>query len=157
MSAVQSNPLITPFLWFDANAEEAVDFYLSIFPDSRRTNELLNPTAETGVPKGKVITIAFELSGQKFIALNGGPHFKFNEAVSFVVTCSSQQEIDDYWAKLTAGGSEVQCGWLKDKFGLSWQVVPANMAELVRHPRAMEAMMTMKKLDIAALEQAGRS
>lgn len=157
MSAVQGKPLITPFLWFDANAEEAVDFYLSIFPNSRRLDALLNPTDQTNVPKGKIMTIAFELDGQKFTALNGGPHFKFNEAVSFVVTCNSQQEIDDYWAKLTAGGSEVQCGWLKDKFGLSWQIVPANITDLVRPAKAMEAMMKMKKLDIAELERAAQS
>ena len=108
-------------------------------------------------PKGSVLTIAFELDGQKFTALNGGPVFKFTEAVSFVVRCDSQQEVDDYWAKLSAGGSEIQCGWLKAKFGLSWQIVPVQLMELVKHPKAMEAMMGMKKLDIAELERAAKS
>jgi predicted 3-demethylubiquinone-9 3-methyltransferase (glyoxalase superfamily) len=159
MSAVTSSSLITPFLWFDQNAEDAVDFYLAIFPNSRRTTELLNPTPDDKSygEKGKVLTIAFELDGQKFIALNGGPMYKFNEAVSFVVSCNTQQEIDDYWAKLSAGGAEIQCGWLKDKFGLSWQIVPACIGELLRHPKAMQAMMGMKKLDIAELERAAQS
>jgi predicted 3-demethylubiquinone-9 3-methyltransferase (glyoxalase superfamily) len=120
MSALQNHPRITPFLWFDSNAEEAVDFYLSVFKNSRRLDVLRNPAGGPG-PEGKALTIAFELEGQKFTALNGGPHFKFNEAVSFVVTCNTQEELDYYWTKLTDGGSEVQCGWLKDKFGLSWQ------------------------------------
>jgi len=103
------------------------------------------------------LTIAFELDGQKFTALNGGPAFKFTEAVSFVVRCDSQEEVDYYWSKLTSGGSEIQCGWLKDKFGLCWQIVPARLSELVRNPKAMQAMMGMKKLDIAELERAGQS
>ncbi len=156
MSALKEFPRITPFLWFDSNAEEAVDFYLTVFKNSRRLTELRN-TDDTAGPKGGVLTIAFELDGQKFTALNGGPHFKFNEAISFVVRCDTQQEVDEYWAKLTAGGSEVQCGWLKDKFGLSWQIVPAALPDLVKHPKAMEAMMKMKKLDIAELERAARS
>jgi predicted 3-demethylubiquinone-9 3-methyltransferase (glyoxalase superfamily) len=147
MSALQNFPRITPFLWFDANAEEAVDFYLTVFKNSRRLDELR--TAD-----GKILTIAFELDGQKLTALNGGPQFKFTEAVSLVVRCDSQQEVDDYWAKLTEGGGEVQCGWLKDKFGLSWQIVPAVLPDLVKHPKAMEAMLKMKKLDIAELERA---
>ena len=109
-------------------------------------------------PSGKKpLTIAFELDGQKFTALNGGPHFKFNEAVSFFVRCDSQEEVDYYWSRLTAGGSESRCGWLKDQFGLSWQIVPARLPELIRHPKAMEAMLKMNKLDIAELERAAQS
>ena len=156
MSALQNFSRITPFLWFDANAEEAVNFYLTVFKNSRRFDELRNADGSSG-PKGKVLTIAFELEGQKFTALNGGPHFKFTEAISFVVRCDSQQEVDDYWSKLSAGGSESQCGWLKDKFGLSWQIVPARLPELIKHPKAMQAMLKMKKLDIAELERAANS
>ena len=148
MSALEKFPRITPFLWFDSNAEEAVEFYLSVFRNSRRLDRV-----ESG---GSPLTIAFELDGQIFTALNGGPHFKFNEAVSFVVRCDTQQEVDEYWEKLTAGGSEVQCGWLKDKFGLSWQIVPARLPDLIRNPKAMQAMMKMKKLDIAELERAAK-
>ncbi len=159
MSAVENYSRITPFLWFDQNAEEAVDFYLGVFPNSRRITELANPNPEdkTYGEKGKVLTIAFELDGQKFIALNGGPMYKFTEAISFVVSCETQQEIDHYWTKLSAGGSEIQCGWLKDKFGLCWQVVPARIGELLRHPKAMQAMMGMKKLNLAELERAAGS
>lgn len=147
---------ITPFLWFDNNAEEAVTFYLSVFKSGKVTNELRAGEAGPG-QKGNVVTIAFELEGQRFTALNGGPHFKFNEAVSFVVRCENQDEIDFYWNALTKdGGAESQCGWLKDKFGLSWQIVPAQIGELLRAPGAMKAMMGMKKLDIAELERAGR-
>ena len=156
MAAFERFPRITPFLWFNSNAEEAVEFYLTVFKNSRRLDELRNPDGSHG-PKGGVVTIAFELDGQTFTALNGGPMFQFTEAVSFVVRCDSQQEVDDYWAKLSAGGSEVQCGWLKDKFGLSWQIVPARLPELIKHPKAMEAMMQMKKIDIAALERAAQS
>jgi len=159
MSAMESYPRITPFLWFDANAGQAVDFYLSIFKNSRRLGELRNTATDDPrvVPKGNVLTVSFELDGQRFTALNGGPMFKFTEAISFVVRCDSQDEVDYYWSKLTAGGSESQCGWLKDKFGISWQVVPARIGELIQHPRAMQAMMGMKKLDIAELERAARS
>ena len=108
-------------------------------------------------PKASFLTIAFEIDGQKFTALNGGPMFKFNEAISFVVRCDSQQEVDDYWSKLSAGGSEVQCGWLKDKFGVSWQIVPSRLPELVKNPKAMQAMLKMKKIDIAELERAAQS
>jgi predicted 3-demethylubiquinone-9 3-methyltransferase (glyoxalase superfamily) len=156
MSALQDFPRITPFLWFDSNAEEAVDFYLTVFPNSRRLDELRTAGDSRG-PKGGILTIAFELDGQKFTAINGGPMFKFTEAVSFVVRCDSQREVDDYWSKLSAGGSEVQCGWLKDKFGLSWQIVPARLPDLVKHPKAMQAMLQMKKLDIAELERAAQS
>jgi len=156
MSNLQSNPRITPFLWFDQNAEEAVDFYISIFKNSRRLDDLRNDGNTPG-PKGTVLVVSFELDGQKFTALNGGPTFKFNEAISFVVRCDSQEEVDYYWEKLTGGGSEVQCGWLKDKFGLSWQIVPARLPELLKYPNAMKAMMGMKKLDIAELERAAKS
>src|SRR6266568_7157271 len=156
MSALQDSPRITPFLWFDSNAEEAVDFYLSVFQNSRRLDEVRN-TVEGGGSQGGNLTIAFELDGQKFTAINGGPIFKFTEAVSFVVRCDSQQEVDEYWSKLSAGGSEIQCGWLKDKFGLFWQIVPARLPDLIRKPKAMEAMLKMKKLDIAELERAAES
>jgi predicted 3-demethylubiquinone-9 3-methyltransferase (glyoxalase superfamily) len=156
MGVLEKFPRITPFLWFDSNAEEAVEFYLSVFKNSRRLEELL-PTQANGDRKPKVLTIAFELEGQKFTALNGGPMFKFTEAVSFVVRCDTQAEIDEYWEKLSAGGGEVQCGWVKDRFGLSWQVVPARLGDLIRHPKAMEAMLKMKKLDVAELERAAQS
>ena len=154
MSALGGYPRITPFLWFDTNADEAVDFYLGIFKNSRRMNQLALE-GEAGGPK-RVLTIAFELDGQKFTAINAGPAFKFNEAVSFVVRCDSQEEVDEYWTRLSAGGSEGQCGWLKDKFGLSWQIVPARLPDLTRHPKAMQAMFQMKKLVIAELERAAR-
>jgi predicted 3-demethylubiquinone-9 3-methyltransferase (glyoxalase superfamily) len=157
MSALQDFPRITPFLWFDSNAEEAVEFYLTVFKNSRRLDALENNSANPK-PPAKILTIAFELDGQKFTALNGGPMFKFTEAVSFVVRCDTQQEVDEYWSKLTAdGGAEVQCGWLKDKFGLSWQVVPTRLPDLIKNPKAMQAMMQMKKLDIAELERAAQS
>jgi predicted 3-demethylubiquinone-9 3-methyltransferase (glyoxalase superfamily) len=152
---MSDSPRITPFLWFDSNAEEAVEFYLSIFKNSRRISELRNPRPAPG-PQGGILTIDFELDGVRFTALNGGPDHKFNEAVSFFIRCETQAEIDYYWDRLTDGGSEVACGWLRDKFGLAWQVTPANIAELVGNKKAMEAMMTMKKLDIAALVQAAR-
>jgi predicted 3-demethylubiquinone-9 3-methyltransferase (glyoxalase superfamily) len=155
MSAFVDFPRITPFLWFDANADEAVEFYMSVFRNSKRLGELRMPD-RSGGPNGKILSISFELDGQRFTALNGGPMFKFSEAVSFVVRCDTQQEIDEYWEKLTAAGTEGQCGWLKDQFGLSWQIVPARLPELLRHPKAVQAMMGMKKLDIAELERAGR-
>lgn len=155
MPAVQK---ITPFLWFDSNAEEAVKFYTSIFKNSR----ILQTTRYTEVgpgPKDSVMTVEFELAGQRFAALNGGPTFKFTEAVSFMVLCESQAEIDEYWEKLTRGGGvPVQCGWLKDRFGLSWQIVPTRFFELIGDPaktdRVMRAMMEMVKFDIAKLEAA---
>ena len=149
-------PRITPFLWFESNAGEAVDFYISVFKNSRRLSELPSSTDTPSGPKCSILTISFELNGQKFTALNGGPTFKFTEAISFVVRCDSQQEVDYYWEKLTAGGAEIQCGWLKDKFGLCWQIVPARISELVQNPKAMQAMMKMIKLDIAELERAAQ-
>lgn len=156
MSGFADFPRISPFLWFDQNAAEAVDFYLSVFKNSRRLDELRNPGAAPG-PKGGVLTIAFELDGCKFTALNGGPEFQFNQAISLVVRCDSQEEVDSYWSRLTAdGGQEIQCGWLKDKFGVSWQVTPARLPELIKNRKAFQAMLSMKKIDIAALERAAR-
>ena len=152
---VEDLPRITPFLWFEQNAEEAVEFYISIFENSRRIGELRNPGGAP-VPPGSILTISFELDGQRFTALNGGANYKFNEAVSFVVRCDSQQEIDYYWEKLLAGGgSEIACGWMRDRFGLCWQIVPARLPELMRSPAAMQALMKMKKLVIEELERAG--
>jgi len=144
---------ITPFLWFDANAEDAANFYLSIFPGSRKLDELRTTDAGPG-PKGALLAVDIEIAGQQVTFLNGGPAIQLSDAFSFVIRCESQQEIDDYWSKLTDGGSETACGWLKDKFGMSWQVVPTHIYELLRHPDAMRALMTMKKLDIATLERA---
>jgi predicted 3-demethylubiquinone-9 3-methyltransferase (glyoxalase superfamily) len=151
---------ITPFLWFDHQAEEAAAFYVSVFPDSRITGISRYAPGGRG-EEGKVMTVAFELGGKPFIALNGGPYFQFTEAVSFSVSCKDQQEIDAYWDKLTAdGGAPGQCGWLKDRFGLSWQIVPEAMPELVGGPdpeaagRATQAMLKMTKLDIEALRRA---
>jgi len=148
MSTFENNPRITPFLWFDSNAEEAVEFYLTVFENSRRFGERS--------PKGGVVAVSFELDGQKFVALNGGPVYQFTEAISFVVRCDSQAEVDHYWTKLGAGGTESRCGWLKDKFGVSWQIVPGRLPELIKHPKAMQAMLGMKKLDIAELERAAK-
>ena len=145
---------ITPFLWFNNDAEAAADYYLSIFPSGRKLDEVRATEAGPG-PKGSVLVVSIELEGQQVTFLNGGPSNKLSDAFSFVVRCENQQEIDMYWAKLTEGGSETACGWLKDKFGVSWQVVPTNMSNLVSNPGGMKAMMTMKKLDIAALERAG--
>jgi predicted 3-demethylubiquinone-9 3-methyltransferase (glyoxalase superfamily) len=159
MSALDSSSRITPFLWFDKDAEAAVDFYLSIFPNSRRLSAMRNNSIDDPrmVPKGGVLTVSFELDGQRFTALNGGPGHPFTDAISFFVRCDTQEEVDYYWSKLTEGGAEVACGWLKDKFGLSWQIVPARIMELIQHPKAMQAMMQMKKLDIAELERAAKS
>ena len=150
---------ITPFLWFDNQAEEAVNFYVSVFKNSKVKEMTRYTGEEPSGQKGSVMTVSFELDGQEFVALNGGPQFKFTEAVSFVVNCGTQEEIDYYWEKLTAGGGEeVQCGWLTDKYGLSWQVVPTKFAEWARDAvglqRVMHALMPMKKLDFAALQRA---
>jgi predicted 3-demethylubiquinone-9 3-methyltransferase (glyoxalase superfamily) len=150
---------ITPFLWFDNQAEEAVKFYTSIFKNSKVLNESRYGDAGPG-PKGSVMTMTFELDGQQFTALNGGPVFKFTEAISFVVHCETQAELDEFWVKLSAGGQEVQCGWLKDKYGLSWQIVPTVLSELMgsgdpaRSQRVMQALLQMKKLDIETLKKA---
>ena len=150
---------ITPFLWFDHQAEEAVAFYTSIFANSKIGKVIRYSEAGPG-PAGSVMTIDFQLEGQSFAALNGGPHFKFTEAISFVVHCQSQEEVDIYWEKLSADGGEVQCGWVKDKFGLSWQIVPTVLLELLNDPdpekagRVMKAMLKMTKLEIDTLKRA---
>jgi predicted 3-demethylubiquinone-9 3-methyltransferase (glyoxalase superfamily) len=155
---------ITPFLWFDDQAEEAAKFYASVFKNSKvgkitRYGEAAEKAA--GRPAGSVMTVEFELEGQKFTALNGGPVFKFNESISFVVNCDTQEEVDYFWEKLTAGGGqESECGWLKDKFGLSWQVVPRALIDMLqdkdpkKSERVMKAMLQMQKLDIKTLEDA---
>jgi predicted 3-demethylubiquinone-9 3-methyltransferase (glyoxalase superfamily) len=150
MSAFENFPRITPFLWFNNNAEDAANFYLSVFETSSRLEVVYN-TGDGPVP-APILTIAFELDGQIFTAINGGPMFEFTEAISFVVRCDSQQEVDLYWTKLCDEGSEGRCGWLKDKFGISWQIVPARLPALMQNPKVMQAMMTMTKLDLAALE-----
>jgi len=151
---------ISPFLWFDSNAEEAVDFYVSIFEDSKIKDVSRYGDAGPG-PKGQVMVMSFEIEGQEFVALNGGPRFKFTEAVSFVVHCNGQKEVDHYWDKLLEGGGQTQaCGWLKDRYGLSWQIIPRRLNELIVDPdrdrarRAMEAMLKMVKIDVAELERA---
>ena len=152
-------PKITPFLWFNDQAEEAMSFYVSIFKNSKAGSVTRYGDAGPG-PKGSVMTANFQLEGLDFTALNGGPQFPFTEAVSFVVHCETQREIDHYWDKLTAGGKPVQCGWLKDKFGLSWQVVPAVLPRLLKDTdpkksqRVMQALMQMTKIDIARLQEA---
>jgi len=151
---------ITPFLWFDNQAEEAMNFYVAIFPNSKVLGVTRYGDSGPG-PKGRVMTANFQLDGQEFVALNGGPMFKFTEAISFVVNCETQEEVDRYWEKLLAGGGKPQqCGWLKDKFGLSWQIVPTILVELVQDEnsektqRVMKAMMEMVKLDIEELKRA---
>jgi predicted 3-demethylubiquinone-9 3-methyltransferase (glyoxalase superfamily) len=151
---------IAPFLWFDDNAEEAMKFYVSIFKSSKILSTTRYPDGGPGTP-GKVMSGTFQLEGQDFYALNAGPQFKFTEAISLFVSCETQQEVDELWAKLTAdGGEESQCGWLKDKFGLSWQIIPTALGEMLgdkdpeKAKRAMEAMLKMKKIDIKALKQA---
>ncbi len=150
---------ITPFLWFDHQAEEAATFYTSIFPDSR-VRRVVRYGATGPGPAGSVMTVEFELGGQVLVALNGGPVFTFNEAVSFVVSCDTQEEIDAYWQALSAGGQSRPCGWVKDRFGLSWQVVPAALAGLLsdsdqrRNDRVMAALMQMEKIDLSTLEAA---
>ncbi len=154
---------ITPFLWFDDKAEEAANFYVSIFPNSKIgkiTRYSEESSNASGRPPGSVMTVAFHLDGQEFIALNGGPHFRFNEAVSFVVNCETQAEIDDRWAKLSSGGQESQCGWLKDKYGLSWQLVPTALSKWLsdaspeQSRRVMQAILQMRKIDMHRLQEA---
>jgi len=151
--------LITPFLWFDNNAEEAMNFYISVFKNSKVGRVTRYGEAGPG-PAGSVMTVEFELDGQKFVGLNGGPHFKFTEAVSFTVRCETQEEIDYYWDKLSEGGQTSRCGWLKDKFGLSWQVEPRILGDLMadkdpeKAKRVMEAMLKMDKIDIEPIKRA---
>ena len=150
---------ITPFLWFDKEAEEAMHFYVSIFKNSKVKGVTHYGEAGPG-PAGTVMTVSFELNGQEFVALNGGPNFKFTEAISFVVNCETQAEVDEFWEKLSAGGKTVQCGWLKDKYGLSWQIVPTALPRMLtdkdpeKSTRVFNAMMKMVKIDIAALQRA---
>ena len=150
---------ITPFLWFDNNAEQAMNFYVSIFKNSKVVS--VSRYGETGPgPKGTLMTATFQLEGQEFMALNGGPHFKFTEAISLFVNCETQEEVDEFWEKLSEGGVESRCGWLKDKYGLSWQIVPTVLGEMMQDKdpenskRVMEAMLQMDKIDIKALKQA---
>ncbi len=156
MSAKQK---ITTYLWFDKNAEEAANHYTSIFKNSKILSVTRYGEGGPG-PNGAVMTVTFQLEGQEFFALNGGPHFKFTEAISLLVNCDTQKEVDELWSKLSTGGEESQCGWLKDKFGLSWQIIPSTLFRLMQDPapekakRVMEAMLQMRKIDIAALEQA---
>jgi len=156
MSAKQK---ITTYLWFDKSAEDAANHYISIFKNSKILSVTRYGDAGPG-PKGAAMIVKFQLEGQEFIALNGGPHFKFTEAISLLVDCDTQKEVDELWTKLSAGGKESQCGWLKDKFGLSWQIIPSTLFRLMQDPdpakakRVMEAMLQMKKIDIAGLEQA---
>lgn len=156
---MSESPKISPFLWFDNNAEEAIDYYTSIFKNSKKFAASRYGDAGPG-PAGSVMVASFELEGQHFIALNGGPLFKFNEAISFAVNCDSQAEIDELWDKLSAGGEPGQCGWLKDRFGLFWQIVPTVLPELMqsgdqeKSNRVMAALMQMTKLDIQQLQQA---
>ena len=154
---------ITPFLWFDNQAEEAVNYYLSIFKNSKILNVARygdDNAKVSGRPKGSVMTISFQLDGQQFVALNGGPVFSFSPAISFVVNCQTQQEVDELWEKLSAGGEQQQCGWIKDKYGVTWQIVPTALGELLSNPdaakaqRVMQAMLQMTKLDINGLQQA---
>jgi predicted 3-demethylubiquinone-9 3-methyltransferase (glyoxalase superfamily) len=154
-------PKISPFLWFDTQAEEAANFYVRIFPNSKIVSVSRYGEAGPG-PKGSVMTVVFQLDGQELIALNGGPQFKFNEAISFSVDCKSQEEVDRYWNALCEGGKEGPCGWLTDRYGLSWQINPTILGEMLSDPdpakskRAMEAMLKMKKIDIEALKKAHR-
>lgn len=150
---------ITPFLWFDGQAEEAMQFYVSVFRNSKIGN--VSRCGETGPgTKGTVMSATFQLDGQDFMALNGGPHFTFSPAISFFVNCRTQEEVDELWEKLSAGGEKQRCGWLKDKYGVSWQIIPSAMSELMNDPdpvksaRVMKAMLQMDKIDIAGLKQA---
>ena len=150
---------ITPFLWFDDNAEEAVNFYVSVFKNSKIGKVVRYGKAGPG-REGTVMIVGFELAGQEFVALNAGPQFKFTEAISFVVNCETQKEVDEFWEKLSAGGAKGQCGWLKDKFGLSWQIVPTALGKMMsdsdpaRSQRVMKALLQMDKLDLAGLKRA---
>lgn len=152
---------IIPSLWFDNNCEEAMNFYVSVFPNSKIVSityypEGVNEPHMAGM-EGKVLNGEFELNGKRFVALDGGPVFKFNEAISFIINCKDQEEIDYYWEKLSAVPESEQCGWVKDKYGLSWQIIPENMGVLLKTNQAIEAMLKMKKIDIAALEAIGKA
>ena len=150
---------ITTFLWFDNNAEEAINFYTSLFKNSKILSVSRNGEGGFG-PKGSLLTASFQLEGQQFMALNGGPMFKFTEAISLFVSCETQEEVDDLWEQLSAGGAKSQCGWLKDKYGLSWQIIPTALGKLMNDPdpvkahRVMMAMLKMSKIDIAELQKA---
>ena len=150
---------ITPWLWFDTEGEEAAKFYTSVFPNSRIT-EVTRYGSAGPRPEGTVMTVGFELDGQKLVALNGGPEFTFNEAISFQVSCETQDEVDEYWSKLSEGGEQGPCGWLKDRYGLSWQIIPTALHRLLADPdreksqRVMSAMLQMKKIEIDELERA---
>jgi len=152
-------PKITPWLWFDTEGQEAADFYTSVFPNSRIT-EVTHYGSAGPRSDGTVMTVAFELDGQQLCALNGGPNFKFNEAVSFLVSCKDQEEVDHYWSNLSEGGEQGPCGWLKDRYGLSWQIIPKALNELLSDPdrekaqRVMQAMLSMGKIEIESLERA---
>ena len=152
-------PRITPCLWFDTKGEEAATFYTSVFPSSKIVDIARYGSAGPR-PEGTVMLVTFELDGQRFLALNGGPDFAFNEAISLEVDCESQEEVDHYWSRLTEGGEEGPCGWLKDRYGVSWQIVPRRLTELISDPdeqksqRVMKAMLAMKKIDVAELERA---
>jgi predicted 3-demethylubiquinone-9 3-methyltransferase (glyoxalase superfamily) len=152
-------PTITPWLWFDTQADEAAQFYTSVFPNSRIV-EVTHYGSAGPRPEGMVMTVSFELDGQRFAALNGGPDFTFNEAISFLVDCESQDEVDHYWSTLSDGGQEGPCGWLKDRYGVSWQIVPTALGRLLADPdrekaqRVMKAMLSMGKMEIAELERA---
>ena len=154
---------ITPFLWFDDKAEEAANFYTSIFRNSKigSVNRYGEEGAKaSGRPMGTVMTVTFQLEGQEFVALNGGPHFTFSPAISFVVNCKTQEEVDEMWEKLSEGGEELRCGWLKDRYGVSWQIIPSALGEMLsdadtgKSKRVMQAMLQMAKIDIRSLEQA---
>jgi predicted 3-demethylubiquinone-9 3-methyltransferase (glyoxalase superfamily) len=152
-------PKLTPCLWFDTEGEDAANFYISVFPNSKITDVSRYGSAGPR-PEGMVMTVSFELDGQRFVALNGGPDFKPNEAISFQVSCKTQAEVDDYWDKLSDGGEQGPCGWLKDRFGVSWQIIPTRLDELLSDPdreksqRVMQAMLSMKKIEIDELERA---
>ncbi|MEX0754912.1 MAG: VOC family protein [Actinomycetota bacterium] len=154
---------VTPFLWFDNQAEEAANFYVSLFGDSEITDVSRYPEGSPGATAGQAMTVNFTLAGQEFIALNGGPQFPFTEAISLSVSCKDQDEVDRFWAQLTDGGEEGQCGWLKDRFGLSWQINPDRLGELLTDPNparsqaAMQAMLQMQKIEIKALEDAANA
>lgn len=154
---------IMPCLWFDSRAEEAANFYVSVFKNSKILEIArygASGAAVSGIPEGSVMTVTFRINGRDFMALNGGPHFTFSEAVSFVVPCETQEEVDEYWSRLSEGGEEGQCGWLKDRFGLSWQIVPAALGEMLldedpaRVERVMKSMLGMKKIDNEELRRA---